>query len=154
MATDAERRLKEIRCLELAAAKVPYAKIATEVGYSNASGAYKAAMRALDRIEFSKVDELRKVELVTLDMLQRALMPFALAGDTKAVEKILKIQDRRAKYVPKLQVSDEFDSSSEGDHVSPHDFNNWIDDAWAKFQAEEAAKSPNQEMPVEQGIEA
>lgn len=44
-------------------------------------------------------DEIRQIELERLDELLEAYLPMAKAGDASAADRVLKIMDRRARYL-------------------------------------------------------
>lgn len=95
---------KEKRVLELKRSGATWDAIAEVVGYSNASGAFKAYQRAMVRTLQQPAEELRDAEIDRLDRLQRAHWFDAIGTkDTppniKAGEFILKIIDRRAKLL-------------------------------------------------------
>lgn len=82
--------------------RLPFHRIAEELGYSDPSGAYRAVKRAMDRLHQEPADDLRRVEVETLDNLFR--IAFAKAqqpgpGQMGAVEKCIMIMDRRAKLL-------------------------------------------------------
>lgn len=77
-------------------------EIAKRVGYANRSGAWKAVMSLLEKraAESAKdADAVISMELERLDAMLRALWPKVEKGDTAAIDRVIKIQDRRAKYL-------------------------------------------------------
>ena len=87
------------RAVELAINGASYAAIAAEVGYSHRGTAYKAVHKALAERVTEGVDELRRLELARLDLLQAAVWDKALAADSAAVNTVLRIIERRAKLL-------------------------------------------------------
>lgn len=88
--------------LKLRAAKMTYDQIASQCGYADRSSARKAIMRELDRTIVTAVEELRREELLTLDMLQQKCYTRMESKEHDkvtlfAVDRILAIQERRAK---------------------------------------------------------
>jgi hypothetical protein len=77
-----------------------WAEVGRIVGYADASSAQRAAMQALRDIPREAADELRKVELETLNELQVALRA-KLEEKPSAflVDSILRIMERRAKML-------------------------------------------------------
>jgi predicted transcriptional regulator len=73
-------RANAIRLLTLRAARMTYAQIAEEMGYSDGSAARHALMRALDRHEAENVVQLRQLENLALDTDERAIR--AIISDT------------------------------------------------------------------------
>lgn len=90
---------KELRVLELRRAGFTFQRIAEEVGYKQASG----AQRAHERITARNAPQLPKEyvwqELDRLDRMQVALWPRAMKGDDRAVNTIIRLMERRAKYL-------------------------------------------------------
>lgn len=84
-----------------------WAEIAGELGYADASGAYRAAKRLLDRTEFEAVEEYRAIEADRLDKAHQvqveALEKVVLVGNLEAVpaavSAIVRISDRRSKLL-------------------------------------------------------
>lgn len=91
---------RERQVLELRRAGATYDDCARAVGYATAQGAYLAYQRALKRtLVETGAEEARQQELDRLDRLQRAVWPNALQGDLAAVNSVLRIMDRRARYL-------------------------------------------------------
>jgi hypothetical protein len=95
----AETIEKERRALGLRRAGITYDEIARQIGYSNASGARKAVMRALRRTLQDDADATRQLEAERLDRLQAGVWSAAAGGDVQALDRVLKIMDRRAKLL-------------------------------------------------------
>lgn len=87
------------RALELRRAGVTYDLIAQQLGYKDASVAYNTVKRALKRALQEPADDVRELELSRLDRMESVLWPQALQGDQGAIDRLLKIADRRAKYL-------------------------------------------------------
>lgn len=99
--TDPEERARAAYSLRLAG--VPYHDIARQLGYANASGAWKAAKRVADAQTpntegNSSDDEEKALELARLDGMLTGLWPAARRGDVGSVLAVLRIQERRARY--------------------------------------------------------
>ena len=91
-----ERRRK---ALELRKAGVTYDAIARQLGYANEGGAFKAVQAALRTTLREPADDVRKLELERLDRLTLALWPRAQQGEAEAIDRVLKLMDRRAKLL-------------------------------------------------------
>jgi hypothetical protein len=91
------KREKSVRALELRKAGVSYEMIAQQLGYSNRTSAHRAVSRLLDATEKEVVTDLREMELRRLDDLFRSMYPVALKGNFQAVDRCLKIMERRSK---------------------------------------------------------
>lgn len=85
--------------LELRRAGVTFDQIAKSVGYTNKGTAYEAYRRALTRTLQQPADEVRELELDRLDRAQTAIWASVMQGDPAAVNTLLKIMDRRSKYL-------------------------------------------------------
>ena len=103
----AKERATGVRLLTLRAQGLSYEAIALETGYSDASGARNALLRALDRHEVERADDLRAVENARYDASERALrMILARAGKPngpkdadviRAVDSLTRLSARRAR---------------------------------------------------------
>ncbi len=87
---------KQRRALELRKAGVSFEKIAEQVGYASRSGAHKAVLTALRNTLREPADELRTMELERLDRMQAALWPQVQQGHQGAIDRVLRIMQRRA----------------------------------------------------------
>lgn len=90
---------RTVRALEYRQAGATYATIGKALGISE-SAAFEAVKRGLARLKKDcdeRADELRSMEGQRLDRMFAAVWPQVLAGNHGAVDKALKIMDRRAK---------------------------------------------------------
>lgn len=99
LAKDRDNRVMQARALELRIAGFTWDQVAKEAGYASAPGAHRGVSRALDRIPRANAEKFLEIELERLDRLQRAAYRQAVAGDLKAIEAVLRVMDRRAKYL-------------------------------------------------------
>lgn len=87
--------------IKLRASKMTYEQVAQQAGYADRQAAHKAVQRELQRAVVSNVDELRREESVTLDIMQTECMKMFLDKDNKgrlfAADRILVIMERRAR---------------------------------------------------------
>src|SRR5215211_7434864 len=90
---------RQAKALALRKGGVTYEQIADAVGYASASGAHKAVLSALRRMVAEPAEELRQLELTRLDALLVALWPAASRGTLGAVDRVLKVMERRAAYL-------------------------------------------------------
>lgn len=95
----ASAREREARALDLRALGYPLDRIASELGYAQASSVSKAIQRALDRIPVEAAKHLREVELRTLDLAQRSLADGIVRGHLGAIDRLIRIMDHRAKLL-------------------------------------------------------
>ena len=93
---DYDRAERKRNALELRLAGASYRDIAQALEVSPAT-ALQDCKEALADIPAQQADEMRTVELSRLDRLQRAVWPRAIKGDLQAVDRAIKIIDRRAK---------------------------------------------------------
>jgi hypothetical protein len=88
-----ERRTK---ALELHLAGATYEAIAKAVGYASRSGAHKAVQEALKELgDPPSSSEANETELARLDAMLTGLWPKARRGDVQAIDRVLKISERR-----------------------------------------------------------
>ena len=90
---------KRARALELRKAGATYDQIAKQVGYSNRGNAQRAVQTALKEITAEPAREVLTLELERLDGMLLSLWPQARRGDVNAVDRVLRIQERRARYL-------------------------------------------------------
>lgn len=88
---------KQRRAVELRRAGASFRQIADELGYASVSSAYKAVMVALRKTLREPTDELRTLELERLDALTLVLWPKALQANLAAIDRLLRVMERRAK---------------------------------------------------------
>lgn len=96
--TAAER---EVQALELRKTGMTYRGIAKEMRVS-LDTAHKAVRRALNRIRAHANEdaaEVREIELERLDAMLKGLWQKCEAGDTQAIDRALRISERRAKLL-------------------------------------------------------
>lgn len=98
-ALTAEAEAKLTKALELRRAGLDYQSIADQIGYTNRGTAYHAVQSALRRGFVEPAAEVRQLESERLDALQQAVWEAALRGDTKAIDRVLRISDQRAKLL-------------------------------------------------------
>lgn len=83
------------RVLELRKTGMSFTRIARATGYTKA-GAYGAFRRALLAIVQEPAEEVRVLEVARLDALLESLWATAIAGDLRAVDRVLAVMTRRA----------------------------------------------------------
>jgi len=88
---------KQLQALDMRKAGVPYATIAERLGYRGASGAHAAVGTALKRTQQEPADELRQIEIERLDRMLLAIWPQVVGGNFGAIDRALRIMERRAK---------------------------------------------------------
>lgn len=89
------------RAVELRTQGWTYARIAKECGVSIQS-AYQAVVRYLEEtraVSREHAEEIRRLELDRLDRMLSAFGPRAEDGDAAAADRVLRIQERRAKLL-------------------------------------------------------
>jgi hypothetical protein len=90
---------REQKVMELRAQGWTWQRIADEVGYASASATKTAFDNAIKRTMQPIADEVRTLELERLDRFLSYLWAAIEQGDPVAIDKGLKIMDRRAKYL-------------------------------------------------------
>lgn len=90
---------RQAKALALRKAGIGYQEIAAELGYAGPAGAYKAIQTALRKTIQEPADEVRSLELARLDSMLRAIWTRILDGNDYAIDRGLKIMERRAKML-------------------------------------------------------
>jgi len=90
---------KELQIIELRRAGVTWEKIAREVGFKNASGAYKMYQRAAERMIRPSLDEYRDTVLDRFERMHMAVWPRAKEGDLRAIDTALRIAEKEIKLL-------------------------------------------------------
>ena len=90
---------RKLRALELRKAGVPFQAIADQLGYRSSSGAFNAVKAALKATLREPADELRELEVARLDAMLLPLWRRVQSGDEKAVDRVLRIMERRARLL-------------------------------------------------------
>jgi hypothetical protein len=97
------RRLQAVerakQALDLRKGGASFPEIARALGYAGPAGAYQAVMSALRKTLKEPAEEVRTLELARLDAMLLALWPQVRQGNQGAVEKALKVAERRAKLL-------------------------------------------------------
>lgn len=91
----AERRS---RALDLRKAGATYDQIAQQLGFANRGNAQRAVQTALREITAEPAREVLTLELERLDTMLLGLWSDARRGKLGAVDRVLRIQERRARY--------------------------------------------------------
>lgn len=89
---------KQAHAVEMAKMGATYQEIADEVGYAGPSGAFKAVETALAKTLGAPVEAYRLVEIARLDAMLMGLWTKAVAGHLGAVDRVIKIMERRARF--------------------------------------------------------
>jgi hypothetical protein len=92
-----DERQRQAAALHIAG--LTYEEIAERLGYSHRSGAYEAAKVGMQRETLDSKSDLLEVELRRLDIMFMAVWVNARKGSVVAVDRALKIMDRRAKFL-------------------------------------------------------
>lgn len=89
------------QCIALRRSGATYAAIGDQLGITR-GGAFKNVQRYLTELQTSSAEDMDFVKALELERLDRMFMGLwrrAMDGDAAAVDKALKIMDRRAKYL-------------------------------------------------------
>lgn len=90
---------KQVQNLELRKRGLSYNVIAQKLGYKSPQAAYEAAMSALAKMLQEPAAEVRQLEIERLDALMVPLAPRLRRGDYQAIDRALKIMERRARLL-------------------------------------------------------
>jgi hypothetical protein len=99
MANDISATEKQVKALTLRKAGASYVTIADALGYSSGSGAFKAVAAGLKKTLQEPADDLRRLELARLDDMLKAIAHHVASGNLTAIDRALKIQERRARLL-------------------------------------------------------
>jgi len=90
---------RHLQALELRKAGATYQAIAEQLGYASPRGAHKAVASALKATLREPADALRELELARLDSALLAIWRRVQSGDDKAIDRLVRIMERRAKLL-------------------------------------------------------
>lgn len=76
-----------------------YARIAEQCGYKDRGAAFHAVQRELKRTITPVAEDVRELELTRLDQLLTVFYAKALKGDGWAMDRVLRIMERRTAYL-------------------------------------------------------
>ena len=113
--TAAERRKK---ALEFRKAGMTYEQIAGQLGVTTGA-AHKSVMTALKEIREKQneaAEDVLAIELERLDTMLIGILPAARKGNQGAIDRVLRIMDRRAKYLG-LDAPAKQDITSSGEPI-------------------------------------
>ena len=111
---------RQLKALTLRKAGAGYQAIADALGYKDHTGAWRAVKSALKRTLQEPADELRTLELARLDDMLKAIAPHVAAGNLTAIDRALKIQERRA-HLLGLDAPTKQDVTSGGEKIGLSD---------------------------------
>ena len=95
-----EKSEKAVQALELRKAGATYDQIAEQLELATRMTAWRLIDGAItERMENSEAAKIRHMELERLDSLLLSMWQKAVAGDLKAVDRVLRIMERRARYL-------------------------------------------------------
>ena len=100
---NAERRLqaaaRQKQALKLRLAGASYEDIATQLGYAGRGNAWRSVMAALKATLQEPADQVRILEAARLDRLLLGVWTQAAKGNQGAIDRAIKIMERRAKLL-------------------------------------------------------
>lgn len=91
------QRERDLTALALRREGRTFDDIAGALGFAGKQGAHAAVIRLLDNVLIENVDQYRTLENGRLDAMQAAVWSAALAADYAAIDRVLKIMERRAR---------------------------------------------------------
>lgn len=92
----AERRRQ---ALELRKAGATYQQIAKQLKYAGKGNVCRDIERAIAEITTEPAEDVKKIELARLDALLVGIWTKASKGDPMLIDRVIRIMDRRAKYL-------------------------------------------------------
>lgn len=94
--TSSQPDARRAKALELHLAGATYDAIAQAVGYASRSGAHKAVQEALNALGRPAAgSEVADAAIARLDAMLTGLWPKARRGDVQAIDRVLRIEERR-----------------------------------------------------------
>lgn len=97
------RRMKAVdkqrQALELRMAGYTYDVIAEQTGYADGGAAYKAVMAGIQKTLQEPAEQVRTIEVARLDKLMSGVYLQAKQGNLPAMDRLLKLMERRAKLL-------------------------------------------------------
>jgi transposase-like protein len=90
---------KKRKALELRKAGATYEQIAQSIGLADPSNARRTVQAAIKDIYAEPAAEVLAIELARLDAMLLGIYSKAKAGEVSAIDRVLKIMDRRAAYL-------------------------------------------------------
>ena len=90
---------RQVKALELRKAGVSYEDIAKALGWAHKSGAFMAVRRQIAMVRREPAEALITLEAERLDKLLMSVWKQAVNGNFGAVDRVLKIMERRAKLL-------------------------------------------------------
>ncbi len=94
-----EQRARAVAALRLRTEGASFATIADELRYATPNSACKSVGALLRRVEHEAAEDARSLEQARLDALLRAVWDLAMTGDLPAVDRVLKISERRSRLL-------------------------------------------------------
>jgi hypothetical protein len=115
----AELDRKRRRALDLHLAGVPYQTIADVLGYATKAGAHKAVKAALEQTKAGDdLDGVATSELARLDAMLSGLWAKARKGDVAAIDRVLRIEERRAQILARADGKADAEQPKEATSLS------------------------------------
>ena len=90
---------RAIKAVELRIRGYNYDQIAEALEYSDRSGAYRAVQRVMKERKIDAADAYVSLELDRLDRMAAGIVKDAFDGNLSAIDRMLKIMERRSKYI-------------------------------------------------------
>lgn len=108
---------REREALELRKAGATYQQIADKIGLTVEGSrlAVKRSLASLTAIAGEAAEEVRSIELERLDVMLLGIWDKARRGDVQAIDRVLRIQERRARFLS-LDMPDKVQLSGDPDN--------------------------------------
>lgn len=122
--TDLEKR--QAQALEMHLANASYDQIAEHLEYADRSGAYRAVQAALRRQRYdhdAATNLPGETELARINAMITGLWPKARRGDVAAVDRVMKLEERRGKLEMQLRLAEQPEpaAATESEGTTPLD---------------------------------
>ena len=114
----AERQLK---AFDLRKAGASYEQISKQLKYGGATHAREDILKGIrDRLPVETVKEQVTLELATLDAMQLGIYTKATHGDPQAIDRVIRIQERRSAYLG-LDMPKRIEQTNIEPSATPHE---------------------------------
>ena len=90
---------KQRQALALALAGLDYQSIADRLGYNSRQAAWKSVQSAMEKAIRPAAEEYKELQLSRLDVMLKSIWPDILKGDLKAIDRALRIEERRSRLL-------------------------------------------------------
>lgn len=137
---------KHRQALQMRSVGYEYERIASDLGYADKSGAWRAVKAALDRAVIEPAREQRLIMADRLDILLQRTLRAVLEGDLDQVVNVLRVEKRRAELFG-LDAPKGLEISGPGGEAIQTDVGEILRERIAALR-ERGAPTPQEELPA------